>query len=289
MTYSRWHREARQKLEKAGHESDEAHALARLLLDHVTGKRYAALQEPDTAIEEPVRARLQFGMEKLCERVPFPHLTGNACFWGRDWHISPSTLIPRPETEFLVEAALKRLQSRSQPRVIDLGTGSGIVSITLARELKLECVWATEISASARQIAANNAKRHGVNLEMLEGVEGDWLAPLGGQAAFSAIVSNPPYIATHEIEALQPEVRIYEPRAALDGGADGLEPYRQLAAGAREFLDSDGFVAVELGATQFGAVRALFEIENWRVEPAICDLAGFERVLVAWPNGNAPC
>lgn len=276
MTNHNWQLAARARLQTAHHE--EPHATARLLLDWATQKKHAALTQPDEILSDETLAKLENALQKLEARVPFPHITGRAGFYNLVFEVSPATLIPRPETELLVEAVLHRLPPNS--RVVDLGTGSGAIGITI-KKVRPDCqMWATDISPDALEVAHRNASRHHALVTFLAGTP-DWLAPLQNLAPLDAIVSNPPYIARGELETLQSEVRLYEPRAALDGGVDGLNPYRIFAQYGRELLAQGGFCALELGDKQWEDVRQLFVINGWSVEPAVYDLQNIPRVLVA--------
>ena len=276
MTHQQWQRAARARLEIAGHE--ESHATARLLLDWATAKRSAALVEPDAVLDPGALQKLESALRRLEQRVPLPHLTGRAGFYGLEFEVSPATLIPRPETEFLVETVQRSLPPSA--RVADLGAGSGAIAIAL-KKARPDCqLWATEISDDARAIAQRNAANHRALVTFLAGTP-DWLSPLKNLAPLDAIVSNPPYIAAADLETLQPEVRLYEPRGALDGGSDGLDAYRIFAENGREPLRKGGFFAVEVGDDQWEDVRKLFVTNGWAVEPAVCDLQNIKRVLVA--------
>jgi len=203
---------------------EEAHARARLLLDFVAGRRYAHLMSPAQVLEPRQAQAFERALERAARGEPLPYIVGEQEFAGRAFHVTPATLIPRPETEYLAEAVGKYLQAQGAQRnqdelsLADLGTGSGALAVTLALEVPGARVLATDISAAALEVAARNARRHGVEGRVeLALSDASWLAPLRGRT-FSAIVSNPPYIAARDIEALQIEVRGFEPRAALDGG-----------------------------------------------------------------------
>ena len=276
MTHQQWQLAARARLERAHHE--EAHATARLLLDWATATPRAALINPGFILDETTLAKLAGALQKLEMRVPLAHITRRAHFYGLELEVSPATLIPRPETEFLVETVLHRLPPNA--RVADLGTGSGAIAVVI-KSARPDClVWATEVSPDALEIARCNAARLQTPITFLAGAS-DWLSPLQDLASLDAIVSNPPYIPAADIEILQSEVRLYEPRAALDGGADGLDPYRIFAKNAGKLLKEGGFCAVELGDDQWDEVRALFVASGWHVEAAVYDLQNIRRVLVA--------
>ena len=276
MTNQQWQRAARARLENAGHE--EAHATARLALDWATEKKHAALLNPDAELSTETLQQLENALQKLEARAPWPHIIGRANFYGLELEVSPATLIPRPETEFLVESVLQRLPPDA--RLADLGTGSGAIAIAI-KTARPDCeVWATEISPDARAVAARNSDIHQAPITFLEGAP-DWLSPLESVKPLDCLVSNPPYIRAADIENLQPEVRLYEPHGALDGGTDGLNPYRILAKNGRNYLNRGGFCALELGDCQWQDVRHLFETSGWQVESAVRDLQNIKRVLVA--------
>ncbi len=276
MTNQQWLSDARARLIHAAHE--EAHASARLLLDWATGKRYAALADPDAVLPAETLHKLELALQKLEARVPLPHITGRASFYNLPFEVTPATLIPRAETEFLVEAALKRLPANA--RVADLGAGSGAIAIAI-KKTRPDCqLWATEISPAAREIAQRNAAHNQALVTFLDGAA-DWLSPLQSIKPLDCLVSNPPYIPAAALETLQPEVRLYEPRGALDGGADGLDPYRIFAESGRDYLSKGGFCAVELGDEQWEKVRQLFVTNGWAVEAAVYDLQNIPRVLMA--------
>jgi release factor glutamine methyltransferase len=277
MTNSLWQRQARNELERAGHDKSEALAIARLLLDHVQGTRQSALLLPDETIDSTAQERLHELLQAALRRRPLPHLLGQASFYGLEFEVSDATLIPRPETELLVETTLERLQGVEAPRIA--------IAVTLATQRRDAMVWGIDLSEAAREVATRNANRHGAKISFLPGSD-DWFSPLENLPSFDALVSNPPYIATHEIEELQPEVRDYEPRLALDGGTDGLGPYRVFAAQGQRFLKPNGFFAMELGQGQWDDVRVLFEAHEWKVLSPHLDFQGIARVLVAVSGAN---
>jgi release factor glutamine methyltransferase len=260
----------------------EAHARARLLLDWATGRRYAHLLAPEQVLAPSEQAVFEASLARAQNGEPLPYITGVQEFAGRAFEVGPGVLIPRPETELLVETARKYLPQRAV-QIADLGTGSGAIAVTLALEVPESRVLATDVSPDALEIAARNRARHGVqeNVELVLS-DDSWVKPLQ-ERLFDVIVSNPPYIASAEIETLQIEVRTFEPRGALDGGADGLGPYRIFARELGKYLRPAGFVALELGAGQWRDLALLFEQSGWHVEPPIVDFAGIERVLVARP------
>lgn len=268
---------------------------ARLLLDGVSGVRYSHLLQPEAVLDAPAQGRLRHACSQLTSDVPLAYLLREREFYGLPFRCDRRALIPRPETETLVEAAIARLQNFSGALIngaliADLGTGTGCIAVSVAYALPQAVVYATDASEDALQLARENARRHGVagQIEFVAGDAGNWAAPLlreGFGAMFDLLLSNPPYIATGEIESLAPQIRDWEPRLALDGGDDGLLPYRQLAAQCGALLKPGGALMMELGAGQFEAVRAIFEENMWTVAPPIFDLAGTARVLVATQAG----
>ena len=228
--------------------------------------------------EEAVIAALA---ERRLAHEPVARIVGRKEFWSLPLLVDASTLVPRPETETVVEAALATIDAagpRARPlRIADLGTGSGAILLALLSELPRASGVGTDVSIAALYTARKNARRLG--LERARFLACDIAAALCGP--FDVIVSNPPYIASHEIAALAPEVRDYDPRSALDGGTDGLDLYRSIAAAAPALLAPGGALIVELGAGQSQAVAALFAAGGLVMLPPRPDLSGIPRVLVA--------
>ena len=185
-------------------------------------------------------------------REPLHYLLGTRCFYGLDFAVDARALIPRQETEMLCELALRRMMEFRTPRVLDIGTGSGAIAVTLKKNRADALVTATDLSAEALSLARENAKRLGASIRFLRG---DLLAPVAGET-FDVIVSNPPYVESAACDTLQPEVR-REPRLALDGGADGLDCYRRLAAETPAILREGGYLLLEVGDGQASAVIGL--------------------------------
>lgn len=248
-----------------------------LRLDH--SGLAAAASHRLTAAEDgaiAVLARRRLGRE------PVARILGAKEFWGLALSLNAATLVPRPESETVVEAALAAVDRdgpRSRPlRIADLGTGSGALLLALLTELPKATGVGTDVSADALAIARGNARQHGLN-RRAGFVACDLAAALEG--GFDLVVANPPYIAAGDIAGLAPEVRLFDPRRALDGGADGLDFYRAIAATAPALLAGDGVLAVELGAGQSHRVAALFAAAGLALSPVHPDLNGVPRVLVA--------
>jgi release factor glutamine methyltransferase len=209
---------------------------------------------------------------------PVAYLTGRKEFMGLEFMVTPGVLIPRPETELLVEEGLRLMGHTSEPLVVDVGTGSGAIAVSLARWAPTARLLATDISAAALSLARENASRHRVTIEFLQG---DLLKPVPVALAGKAdlVLANLPYILTSELDNLPREVRT-EPRLALDGGADGLNLYRELVPQALRLLRSGGHLLLEIGSGQGRAALALVGAPAWESE-ILLDLAGRERVIRA--------
>lgn len=273
-------RPALRRLAAAGIPEDEARAEARLLLAHALGVSREELRlRPDRALTEQEAARFDDLIARRERREPLAYLTGSREFYGLPFLVSSAVLIPRPETEFVVEAALRHIAGSPAPRIADVGTGSGCIAVTVAVHAPGARVWAIDLSPAALAVAAGNAARHGV-AERLTFLQGDLLVPLAPFAPFDAIVSNPPYIAPGEIAALPPEVRDWEPRAALTtGDEDALLAYRRIAEDAPALLSPGGLLAVEVGQGQAEAVADLWRGVDLEEIAAIADYAGIARVV----------
>jgi release factor glutamine methyltransferase len=232
-----------------------------LKLDRV--RLYIDLDRPLDAAELAAYRAL---IERRIGGEPTQYLTGVKEFYNRRFQVDARVLIPRPETELLVEAVLQRLPKDAPSRALDLCTGSGCIAVSLAAERPQASVWATDLSPDACALGRENAETLGVGGRVTV-LAGDLFAPLPPDARFDVVVSNPPYIATGELATLQAEVR-REPRLALDGGADGLDLVRRVVSGARERLKPGGLLALEIGETQGAAVKALLTAAGY-LEPRI--------------------
>ena len=279
MTHSEWFQFAVNHLRSHLPDASEERLLARRLLDHETGQQHAHLLSPDARLSSDSQERLDGWLSRLEKGEPLPYVLGVASFWGREWGVQSGVLIPRPETELLVEAVLENLRT-DQARVVELGTGSGIIAGTLGLERPEWELLATDVSAVARATAADNFARLGASVRILEGRVDDWLGPIEPFAPFDCLVSNPPYIPLREIEDLQFSVREFEPRLALDGGEDGLNPYRQIAAEGRSLLKESGFVALEVGWDQREQIEDLFA--DWLRLEWRFDFQNIARTCLVW-------
>ncbi len=251
---------------------------ARLLLayamsvpaERLTLLAYDALDEATLETAYVLGSRRRMG-------EPASHIVGSRAFYGRDFFVDGRVLDPRPETETLVDAAL----DAPFTEVLDLGTGSGALIVTLLAERPDSLGIATDISSDALEVAQQNAVTHGT-VDRIGFVESDWFQGVGG--LFDLIVSNPPYIAADEMDDLQPEVRLYEPRIALTDEADGLSAYRKIVAGAPGHLTPGGRLIVEIGPTQARAVSQMMKDAGFRGVVVTLDLDGRDRVVQGiWP------
>jgi len=272
---------SRKDLEARG--VDRARLDSEVLLGHALGLRRLDLYTNfDRPLSPDELASFRQLITRRRKREPVAHITGKKEFYSLDFHISPDVLIPRPETELIVERVLAEFNEAATPMIADVGTGSGCLAITLAHHLKHAQVWASDISPRAIEIARSNAQIHGASVNF---VQGDLLAAFPAELFFDCIVSNPPYIRSDLIENLQPEVQL-EPRLALDGGNDGLDILRRLIAECVERLQTNGLFLYEIGADQGTAARTLVEETKRFSDIAVVqDLAKKDRLVLARRNG----
>jgi len=282
MTRREWKIQAAKRLS-----GTEAPALtAGLLLCHVLGIDRVALAAHS---EEPVPPRAEKELESFLERrlrgEPVAYLLGSREFYGRDFSVNPHTLIPRPETEELVEAALAFFSDEDELRFLDLGTGSGCIAVTLAAERPRWSGTAVDISPEALDVARRNAAANAVG-GRIDFVAADFTEALPfAEHSFDLVVSNPPYISEEEYAGLDPGVRNFEPRAALVPGPEGLEHPRAVEAAARALLKEGGLFLMEHGWLQGDACRALCPAVYWKDIRTGRDLAGKDRFLSAVRRG----
>jgi release factor glutamine methyltransferase len=250
-------------------------AEADILLAHALGKpRSWLIAHADDPADAAGAAAFAALVERRAAGEPVAYLTGRRGFWTLDLEVTPATLIPRPETELLVELALARLPHAGAPRVLDLGTGSGAIALAIARECPHARVLATDASAAALAVARRNAQAHGLRNVAL--AQSDWFATLAGEH-FDLVVSNPPYIAAGDPHLEQGDLR-FEPAGALASGIDGLDDIRRIVDGARAQLVANGWLLFEHGWDQGAAVRGLLEAAGYREVFTAQDLEGRDRV-----------
>ena len=272
---------------------------AELLLLHVLGRNRTWLYAHPEEILTDAESQCFFALiARRTAGEPTQHLTGNQEFWGLEFEVTPEVLIPRPETEHVIEVALDRLALRelragrpqksdgSGMQIADIGTGSGCIAIALAKELPATTFVATDISAAALVVAKRNGERHCVS-DRIDFREANLLVPHSSLAirhwplAFDLIASNPPYIGRREAPSLPREVREHEPHAALFGGEEGYELYADLIAQSAGHLKSGGIVVLELGHNSLPAVQPLLDTSTWTNIGVTNDLAGIPRVIAA--------
>ena len=242
-------------------------------------------------VEPAERARFRALVERRARREPVAYLTGEREFFSLGFHVSPGVFIPRPESEHLVEVGLELIggEAASVPaRALDLGTGSGNLAVALAVKQPTVVVDAVDISKKSLEVARRNARRHGVD-DRVRFLEGDLFEPLREDAGpYMMVLSNPPYVARHELAGIMEDVRLHEPLEALldsrspDG--DGLGFYRAIAAGTADFLEPTGSLLLEVGDSRVEEVRRILDEAGFRSTRTIKDYAGIERVVVARPE-----
>ena len=249
----------------------------------------AVLNTPRSGIYSNVRGRLTPAQHRRLQRhvrrrrmrVPLQHLLGETEFFSLPFHVGPDALIPRPETEILVESLVDCLDAGTGARILDIGTGAGPIAVALAHALPQSRLVAADVSPKALRLAARNARRNAVG-GRIAFVCADLLSAFRTRAVFHAIVSNPPYVASGDLSALQPEVRCFDPLIALNGGPDGLAFHRSIIARAPALLCQNGWLALEVAdGTAADVAQLLAQSTVLNHERTIPDLTGTERVLLA--------
>jgi len=283
MTVAQVISDAAQQLQDAGIAS--ARLDAELLLASALGVcRERLILERETQPGPAAAKRFHALVRRRAAREPVAHILGEREFWSLSFAVGPAVLTPRPESETVIEAALESLGARRPRRILDLGTGSGCLLLALLHALPEATGMGTEASPQALALAQANAESLGL-AERARFLEGDWSAPLAGADAaaggFDLVVSNPPYIATSGLDSLMPEVRDFEPRAALDGGPDGLDAHRRLAREIPAVLAPGGQAVLEIGADQAAAVGGLLAAQGLELVATRRDLGGRDRAVCA--------
>lgn len=268
--------DATDRLKSAGIENPRRET--RLLLAHAMGI------DPAAVIGYPERTVTRHDeflglVERRASGIPMAQILGKREFWSLDFQVTPDTLDPRPDTEILVEAVLSMVGTRRDDalRILDLGTGTGCLLLSLLSEMPCAEGLAVDQSSAAIAVARANADRLAL-ADRACFVVGDWAAALDGR--FDVILSNPPYIPSGAIEELQPEVAVFEPRLALDGGIDGLDAYRRLAADLPRILADDGVAALEVGMDQWNSVAAIMRAAGLEIRSPARDLGGVARCVI---------
>ncbi len=271
---------ARTRLKAAGFDLADARLDARVILQHVLGRDAAWLLAHDDHTPTTTQVeRIDAAVARRALHEPVAYITGLREFYGRDFAVSPVVLIPRPETELIVEAFIEAFPDRARPlTVVDVGTGSGCLAVSIACEYPQVRVTATDISEPVLALARANAARHGVADRIV--FRHASLIP-DDVAGFDAIVSNPPYISVHDHDALAPSVREFEPHTALFAGRTGLDVIEPLLDAAARTLAAGGWLGMEVGAGQADSVTRLAAAHGFTDAMMLKDLAGIERTLVA--------
>ena len=270
-------REASQALRDAG--VPEARREAGSLLSHVIGKdRTFLISHAEDIVARDDLARFREAVTRRASGEPLQYITGVQDFYGREFRVTTDVLIPRPETELLVEAALEVIAHKPAPLICDVGTGSGCIAITLVCERTDARAVAVDVSAPALAVAEDNSRRHGVSDRMRFTIS-DCFESVD-RTAFDLVVSNPPYVAAAALSGLQREVRDHEPLVALSSGADGLDVIRRLLRDAPAFLKTDGYLIMEIGFDQGEKVQRLINENLWRLDEIRPDLQGIPRIVL---------
>jgi len=269
-------------------EIDSPRLCAEVLLSHQLNinrvKLYLALDQP---LNEGEISGYRSLIKRRLDREPIQHITGVQEFWSMEFIVGPQVLIPRPESELLIEQIILIYKAEGRmeqtgPTVLDLGTGSGALAVSLARELKSASVWASDISPEALDIARKNSKRHGVE-ERIQFIHGDLWQPFKEKNfTFDFIVSNPPYIALEDYDSLAPEVRDYEPRLALDGHNQGMFYIEKIIMGGADYLNPGGWLLIEMDPGQTPkAIELMEKSSRYSEKSRIRDYSGNYRVVMS--------
>ena len=278
MTVSEARRELTDLFRSSGVESPEVNA-EWLLSSLLNCSRVELPLRLDETIPDPQLEHLNSQAARRAKREPLQHILGTAFFCGLEFQVTPAVLVPRPETEQLVDLACKMAETIPCPVIYDFGTGSGCIAVTLAKRLAKAKVIASDISDEALRLAKANAEQHEV-IKRVEFRRADSSALAAGEQV-QLIVSNPPYIPTSEIAVLEPEVRDYDPRLALDGGRDGLEFYRMLARLGQMALTPGGSLIAEFGDGQEDEIESIFRKSTWPSVRFAEDFCGKPRIVIA--------
>ena len=268
------------------HGVEEPRLASEIVTAHALGMKRIDIY---TKFDQPLTAEELDAVRKLGKRLAAGEalqlVVGDAQFFSYFFAVRQGVFIPRPETETLVDTAARFMKNRGEdaapPTLLDLCTGSGVIAVTMLKFLPYATAVATEISPAAVDLARENAEKLGVT-DRIEVLEGNLFEPLAPGAVFDAITANPPYIPTHDILRVEPVVKDNDPNAALDGGSDGLDVIRRIAAGAPARLAPGGFIALEVGAGQAGDVETILKGEGFARTEMRRDLSGIERVVTGW-------
>ncbi|MDM7923654.1 MAG: peptide chain release factor N(5)-glutamine methyltransferase [Pyrinomonadaceae bacterium] len=252
---------------------------ASLLAFAIGRDRTFLIAHPEHELTSGEEAAFNSVLDRREAREPFQYITGRQEFFGLEFAVTPDVLIPRPETELVVEAAIRILEPQQPARICEVGVGSGCIVVSILHSLKDATAVGLDISPAALRVADQNAERHGV-ADRLELRESDIFTPFGNER-FMMIVSNPPYVPADDMPTLQSEVGLFEPHMALTDGADGLSIVRRIIAESPNFLVAGGWLLLEIGFGQHERVRAMFDDAVWTEVVFLPDLQGIPRTAVA--------
>jgi len=243
--------------------------------------RVRILSHPEQEIDDAARELVRDLVRRRAGGEPLQYLTGEQEFYGLAFRVTPAVLVPRPETEFLVEQAIALMRRRASAgvRFADIGTGSGCIAVSVARHVPGALGWAVDISAAALAVARENARRHGV-ADRIRFVRSDFLACFPEKPCLDFVLCNPPYVALDDYDSLPPEVKNHEPHEALFGGPTGMDPVRRLVPEAAARLAAGGSLLLEAGAGQAEEIARLMENEGLSLHPVVNDLQGIPRCLI---------
>jgi len=280
--------ESRRVLDQAGIESAEQEAL--WIVQHVLRlPAHHVVIDRDRMLASAELADVKSLVQRRVGREPLQYILGTQEFCGLEFHVNPAVLIPRPETELLVEYVAQRISADQPATIVDVCTGSGCIAVAIARQRPLARLIATDLSSHSLDVARQNAVRHSAE-ERIIWLEGNLLGALAGQrleGQVDVIVSNPPYIAEADWATLQPEVRLFEPRGALIAGPKGTELHERLLREAGRYLSPGGALILEIGAGQARAIRQIVEqLSGYRFHRLVYDEAGLERVVIVERSGT---
>lgn len=250
-----------------------------LLMHIMQVGRTFVIAHPERELSSEEAARFREFIERRARREPLQYITGAQEFFNLTFEVTPDVLIPRPETELIVEAALDLLKAHPDAVIADVGTGSGCIAISVLHQMPRARAIGIDISAKALAVARRNAERHGL-IDRFTLIEADGLTSFWKRPQFSAVVSNPPYVPADEIKSLQPEVRDHEPLSALISGTDGLAHIRTLLRDAPDLLRPNGYLIFEIGFGQRDAVESLIDLKLWKLIEIRNDLQNIPRTFV---------
>jgi len=257
---------------------------AEILLSHALGcSRLDLYLTPDKPVDEKERTLFRSYIRRRSNGEPVAYIIERKEFWSRNFFVNRHVLIPRPETEQVIETCLRLMETRQTPVIADMGTGSGCIAVTLALELPEPRIAAVDYSSKAIDVARKNAEVWNVS-EKIQFFKGHWFEPLETglpPGSFDLIVSNPPYIRRSELNDLQVEIRDFEPVAALDGGERGIDHYRILSRSAGKWLTRDGYIVFEIGDDQAEIISGILLEQSFQSIDVLKDLSGRDRVITA--------